>query len=73
MKKTQEIVEEEEQNPCLLARGKGNCMTVNTQSCRTCGFNQEENARRRRWIANGRGLELDEDGRKRLNLRGRQR
>lgn len=64
---------EEQQFSCLLGRGKGNCTTVNTVNCRTCGFNPEEYDRRRRWINKGRGLEKDENGRKRLNLKGRQR
>lgn len=72
--KTAEEKEEQwVQIPCLLGRGKGNCTTVNTKNCFSCGFNPAEYDRRRRWINKGRGLEKDENGRKRLNLKGRQR
>ena len=73
MPKAKTDEEKEEQFPCMLGRGKGNCTTVNTQNCFSCGFNPAEYDRRRRWINRGRGLELNEKGKLQLNLKGRQR
>lgn len=73
MPKAKTDEEKEETISCMLGRGKGNCTTVNIQSCHSCGFNPDEYARRRRWINRGRGLELNEKGKLQLNLKGRQR
>ena len=55
---------------CLLGKGRTRCETNDTEWCETCGFNPQENDRRRKQINKGRGLMLDPaTGLKRLYVR----